>query len=76
MRRHSLIRSFFGIPEEHQIYCGMAIGHPDRTAPINTLRTRTRTGRRVRDLVRRVMPWWWWLLIGVSLALVLAGRPS
>jgi len=39
MRRHALIRSFFGIPEEHQIYCGMAIGHPDRTASINTLRT-------------------------------------
>jgi nitroreductase len=39
MLRHGLVRSFFSIPEELQVYCGMAIGHPDRSHPINSLRT-------------------------------------
>lgn len=38
-RRHSLIRNFFGVPDELQIYCGMAIGYLDRDAPINSWRT-------------------------------------
>jgi nitroreductase len=43
MLRHRLIREFFAIDDELQIYCGIAIGHPDRSHPINTLRT-TRAG--------------------------------
>ncbi len=39
MLRHTTVRSFFGIPDDLQVYCGMAIGHPDRSHPINTLRT-------------------------------------
>ncbi len=39
MLRHVLIRSFFSIPETQQVYCGMAIGHPNRAHPINSLRT-------------------------------------
>jgi nitroreductase len=39
MLRHGLVRSFFGIPDELQVYCGMAIGHADVSHPINTLRT-------------------------------------
>lgn len=39
MLRHTLVRSFFAIPDELQVYCGMAIGHPDRMHPINSLRT-------------------------------------
>jgi nitroreductase len=39
MLRHNLIRQHFSIPEELQVYCGIAIGHPDKSHPINTLRT-------------------------------------
>jgi nitroreductase len=39
MLRHGMVRSFFAIPDELQLYCGMAIGHPDTAHPINTLRT-------------------------------------
>ncbi len=39
MTRHQLVRSFFGVPDELQFYCGIAIGHPDREHPINSLRT-------------------------------------
>ncbi len=39
MRRHPLIRSFFAIPEELQIYCGLAIGYADAAHPINGWRT-------------------------------------
>jgi nitroreductase len=39
MLRHGLVRSFFGIPDNLQVYCGMAIGYPDRSHPINSLRT-------------------------------------
>jgi len=39
MTRHSLVRRFFGIPDELQFYCGMAIGYADVAAPINSWRT-------------------------------------
>ncbi len=39
MLRHGLVRSFFGIPDEQQVYCGMAIGYANADHPINTLRT-------------------------------------
>ncbi len=39
MLRHGLVRSFFGIPDELQFYCGMAIGYADAAHPINSLRT-------------------------------------
>jgi len=38
-RRHTFVRRFFGIPEEQQLYCGMAIGHKDKSAAINNWRT-------------------------------------
>jgi nitroreductase len=38
-RRHGFIRRFFGIPDELQLYCGMAIGYKDKNAPINKWRT-------------------------------------
>lgn len=39
MQRHTLVRRFFAIPDELQFYCGMAVGHEDRDAPINSWRT-------------------------------------
>jgi nitroreductase len=39
MLRHSLVRSFFGVPDEWQLYCGMAVGYADGDAPINSWRT-------------------------------------
>jgi len=33
------IRSTIGIPDDHVLYCGLAIGYPDPGAPINALRT-------------------------------------
>lgn len=39
MLRHKLVRSFFAVPDGLQLYCGMAIGHCDRSHPINSLRT-------------------------------------
>ena len=38
-RRHGLIRSFFAVPDELQIYCGLAVGYADKAAPINGWRT-------------------------------------
>lgn len=38
-RRHSFIRKFFNIPEELQVYCGIAVGEKDTGAPINNWRT-------------------------------------
>ncbi len=38
-RRHSLVRTFFSVPDELQLYCGMAIGYADMSAPINGWRT-------------------------------------
>lgn len=39
MTRHSLVRRFFGISDEWQFYCGMAVGYADASAPINSWRT-------------------------------------
>jgi len=36
MLRPSL-KAHFALPESEIIYCGMAVGHPDRTHPVNTL---------------------------------------
>ena len=33
------IGTFLGIPEDRMLFCGMAIGHEDKTAPANALRT-------------------------------------
>lgn len=35
----SAVRAAIDIPEDHVLYCGLAIGHADPDAPINTLRT-------------------------------------
>ena len=37
--RHGFVRGFFAIPDDLQLYAGMAIGYPDRDAPINGWRT-------------------------------------
>lgn len=34
---HETIRAYLDIPSEEMIFCGMAIGHADEAAPINTL---------------------------------------
>jgi len=34
---HSVIRGYLSIPENEMIFCGMAIGHADETAAVNTL---------------------------------------
>ena len=39
MTRNGLVRRFFAIPDELQFYCGMAVGHSDDSAPINSWRT-------------------------------------
>jgi nitroreductase len=38
-RRHTFIRRFFQIPDELQVYCGIAIGYKDKSAAINGWRT-------------------------------------
>ena len=35
--RHGAVRSFVGAPDNEMLFCGMAIGHVDETAAINTL---------------------------------------
>ena len=35
----SVVREVLQIPEEHVIYCGLAIGHADPNAPVNHFRT-------------------------------------
>ena len=35
--RHSAVRGFVGAPDNEMLFCGMAIGHVDEAAPINTL---------------------------------------
>lgn len=37
--RHNAVRSFVGAPENEMLFCGMAIGHVDESAPINTLKS-------------------------------------
>ena len=39
MTRNNLVRTFFGIPEELQCYCGIAVGYADTSAAINSWRT-------------------------------------
>lgn len=35
--RHATVQEFVGAPDDEMLFCGMAIGHADRDAPINTL---------------------------------------
>ncbi|MDJ0770048.1 MAG: nitroreductase [Ilumatobacter sp.] len=35
--RHGAVREFVAAPEEELLFCGMAIGHADWDAPVNTL---------------------------------------
>ena len=37
--RHKAISTFVGAPENEMLFCGVAIGYVDETAPINTLRS-------------------------------------
>lgn len=37
--RHKAVSAFVGAPEHEMLFCGIAVGHPDPAAPINTLRT-------------------------------------
>ncbi|MEM9704803.1 MAG: nitroreductase [Pseudomonadota bacterium] len=37
--RGKTVSTFLGVPEDHQFYCGMALGHADTDAPVNTLRS-------------------------------------
>lgn len=37
--RAKTVCGVLGIPESDQLYCGMALGVPDRSAPVNTLRS-------------------------------------
>jgi nitroreductase len=34
---HEVIRAYLNVPKEEIIFCGMAVGYADETAPINTL---------------------------------------
>jgi nitroreductase len=36
---HSVIREYLSVPENEMIFCGMAIGYADETAPVNALVT-------------------------------------
>ena len=36
---YKTLGEFLPIPSEHMLFCGMALGHRDEAAPINTLRT-------------------------------------
>jgi len=36
---HTSVREFVGAPDEELLFCGMAIGHADPSAPVNTLVT-------------------------------------
>lgn len=38
--RHGAVRSFVKAPDHEMLFCGMAIGHVDDTAPVNRLQTR------------------------------------
>ncbi len=33
------LKAHFGLPEGDMVYCGMAVGYPDKDAPVNTLYT-------------------------------------
>ena len=36
---HKTVGEFLGLPAEHMLFCGMALGYGDESAPINSLRT-------------------------------------
>ncbi|MGP1284249.1 MAG: nitroreductase [Parasphingopyxis sp.] len=36
---HETVRPWLGVPDEQMLYCGLALGHHDPDAPINSLRT-------------------------------------
>jgi Nitroreductase family len=36
---HKTVAEFLQIPAEHMLFCGMALGHRDESAPINSWRT-------------------------------------
>jgi nitroreductase len=38
MTRHKTVAATLGLPEEQRIWCGMALGHADPDALVNTLR--------------------------------------
>jgi nitroreductase len=37
--RAKTVAAFLGVPETEELYCGMALGVPDGSAPVNTLRS-------------------------------------
>jgi nitroreductase len=37
--RHKAVSSFVGAPDNEMMFCGMAIGYADKTAPINSLKS-------------------------------------
>ena len=37
--RHKAVSTFVGAPENEMLFCGMAIGYADTSAPINSLRS-------------------------------------
>jgi nitroreductase len=37
--RAKTVAAFLGLAETEQLYCGMALGYPDRSAPVNRLRS-------------------------------------
>jgi nitroreductase len=37
--RHKAVSAFVGAPDNEMLFCGMSIGHPDPSAPINTLKS-------------------------------------
>jgi nitroreductase len=37
--RHGAVSSFVGAPENEMLFCGVAIGHANPAAPVNTLRS-------------------------------------
>ncbi len=37
--RHKAVTEFVGAPENEMLFCGIALGHVDETAPVNTLRS-------------------------------------
>jgi len=39
-RYHETVAKAVGLPDDHMLFSGMALGYPDETAPINSLRTR------------------------------------
>ena len=37
--RHGAVSEFVGAPDEELLFCGMAIGHADESAPVNSLQS-------------------------------------